>query len=216
MIAMCHAPFDEVEAVSEAGWSGHLHGTWLIAQGVSRHVANICADVARCAVSSHAAGVAGRTADPEGREKKPERLRDRVRELASASLPSLGLTEFTGATEQRIGALVTQTVRWGETRAAACRPDEKSAIGRLARAAGLDVSSYVLARALPAAQDRFDGLLRALAAPHGRSYVLAELNDFLSVLSGPELADAVGLTSPPFSSCRTCACSSRARSTCWP
>jgi hypothetical protein len=72
-------------------------------------------------------------------------------------------------------------------------PTEKSAIRRLAQAAGLDVSSYVLARALPATQGRFDGLLRELAAPHGRSYVLAELNDFLSALSGPELAEAVGL-----------------------
>jgi hypothetical protein len=72
-------------------------------------------------------------------------------------------------------------------------PDEKSAIQRLVREAGLDVSSCVLARALPAAQGKFDGLLRALAAPHGRSYVLAELNDFLGALSGPELAEAVGL-----------------------
>jgi uncharacterized protein (DUF1778 family) len=71
-------------------------------------------------------------------------------------------------------------------------PDQKSAIRRLARAAGLDVSSYVLARALPATQGMFDGLLRALAEPHRRSYVLAELNDFLSALSGPELAEAVG------------------------
>jgi uncharacterized protein (DUF1778 family) len=71
-------------------------------------------------------------------------------------------------------------------------PKEKAAIRRLARAAGQDVSSYVLARALPAAQGRFDGLLRALAAPDDRSYVLAELNDFLSTLSAPELAEAVG------------------------
>jgi hypothetical protein len=72
-------------------------------------------------------------------------------------------------------------------------PDEKSAIRRLAHAAGLDVSSYVLSRVLPAVQGRFDGLLRALARSHGRSYVLADLNDFLSALSGPELAEAVGL-----------------------
>jgi hypothetical protein len=71
-------------------------------------------------------------------------------------------------------------------------PNERSAIRRLARAAGLDVSSYVLARVLPAAQGRFDGLLRALAEPHGRSYVLAELNDFLSALSGLELTETVG------------------------
>lgn len=72
-------------------------------------------------------------------------------------------------------------------------PHEKAAIRRLARAAGLDVSSYVLARALPATQGRFDDLVGALAAPQGRSYALAELNDFLSALSGPELAEAVGV-----------------------
>jgi hypothetical protein len=75
-------------------------------------------------------------------------------------------------------------------------PHEKSAIRRLARAAGLDVSSYVLGRALPATHGRFDGLLRALAEPDGRSYVLAELNDFLGALSGPELAEAVGFVDP--------------------
>jgi uncharacterized protein (DUF1778 family) len=71
-------------------------------------------------------------------------------------------------------------------------PREKSAIKRLAREAGLDVSSYVLARALPATQGRFDSLLRALAEPQGRSYVLADLNDFLSALSGSELEEGVG------------------------
>ena len=73
-------------------------------------------------------------------------------------------------------------------------PGEKAAIRRLARAAGLDVSSYVLARALPASAGRFDGLLRELAraGDDERSYVLAELNDFLSALSGPELTAAAG------------------------
>ncbi len=71
-------------------------------------------------------------------------------------------------------------------------PTEKAAIRRLASAAGRDVSSYVLARALPAIQGRFEGLLRDLSAPHGRSYVLAELNDLLRALSGPELEEAVG------------------------
>jgi len=75
-------------------------------------------------------------------------------------------------------------------------PAEKAAIRRLANAAGLDASSYVLARALPASASRFDGLLRELMEAGGdeRSYVLAELNDFLSALSGPELAEAVSPT----------------------
>jgi hypothetical protein len=46
--------------MSRAGWSGHLHGTGLIACRVSRHVANMCADVASCAVAT--AGDAGRAA----------------------------------------------------------------------------------------------------------------------------------------------------------
>lgn len=67
-------------------------------------------------------------------------------------------------------------------------PQEKAELKRQARAAGLDVSSYVLSRALPSTPNRFAQLLAALTAAevsgaadaHGdHRYVLAELNDFL-------------------------------------
>jgi hypothetical protein len=68
--------------------------------------------------------------------------------------------------------------------------------GGRARGPRVGWAGAVVRRALPATQSRFDGLLRALAEPEDHSYVLAELNDFLSALSGPELAEAVGLAEP--------------------
>lgn len=70
-------------------------------------------------------------------------------------------------------------------------PQEKAALKRQARAAGLDVSTYVLSRALPGETSRFAQLLDALAgadstgddgagtASDDHRYALAELNDFL-------------------------------------
>jgi hypothetical protein len=70
-------------------------------------------------------------------------------------------------------------------------PRQKAKLKRMAAAAGEDVSSYVLSRALPAPRLRFEQLLTLLddGADHG--YVLAELNDFLSALAPAELAEAV-------------------------
>lgn len=69
-------------------------------------------------------------------------------------------------------------------------PREKSTLKRLARAAGQDVSSYVLARALPDARLQFDGILRRLRDSPDYSHALAELNDFLTSMASAELADA--------------------------
>jgi hypothetical protein len=68
--------------------------------------------------------------------------------------------------------------------------EQKAALRRLAGRAGQDVSSYVLARALPAAALRFDALLRALARESEPGYALAELSDLLASLASGELADA--------------------------
>jgi len=62
---------------------------------------------------------------------------------------------------------------------------------RLAEAAGQDMSSYVLARALPVAGTRFGELVALLAEEPERRYALAELNDLLSALSADEVVDAV-------------------------
>jgi hypothetical protein len=72
-------------------------------------------------------------------------------------------------------------------------PREKTVVKRLAAAAGLDVSAYVLSRAVPAHRVRFEELLREMvdAGRHGRSYVLAELNNLLTQLTRAELREAV-------------------------
>ena len=80
-------------------------------------------------------------------------------------------------------------------------PDQKAKLKAIAASAGLDVSSYVLGRALPPKRARVEVLLDRLAARQERRAALAELNDLLTEISGPELADALenldvdGLTS---------------------
>jgi len=68
---------------------------------------------------------------------------------------------------------------------------EKAALKRLARAAGLDVSTFVLARVLPANSARVSGIIRALREDDDHRFALAELNDALSSLATGELAEAV-------------------------
>jgi len=72
-------------------------------------------------------------------------------------------------------------------------PAEKAAIERLATSAGMDLSTYLRTRALPAHRERFDELVGRLedADPSDRSYVLAELNDLLAGLASAELSEAV-------------------------
>lgn len=79
-------------------------------------------------------------------------------------------------------------------------PAQKAALRRLARAAGMDVSAYVLARALPAAAERFAAALDALRGEDQPRYALAELNDVVTGLGAGEFveatrrADLAGLT----------------------
>ncbi|MGH7564408.1 MAG: plasmid mobilization protein [Gemmatimonadota bacterium] len=70
-------------------------------------------------------------------------------------------------------------------------PAQKTALKRLARRAGLDVSSYVLSRVLPEARSRLDGILRALRREENQRFALAELNDFLHDLAPVQFGDAV-------------------------
>ena len=72
-------------------------------------------------------------------------------------------------------------------------PQQKVALRRRARAAGVDVSTYVLSRVLPPAQDRFADILRSFRAADDRRYTLAALNDFLSALAPIEYAEAVAV-----------------------
>jgi uncharacterized protein (DUF1778 family) len=70
-------------------------------------------------------------------------------------------------------------------------PEQKRALKRRAREAGLDLSAYVLAHVLPAATERFAELLRALEDDRERRFVLAELNDLLTALGPTELGGVV-------------------------
>ena len=57
---------------------------------------------------------------------------------------------------------------------------QKAVLKRRAAAAGLDVSSYVLACVLPPTDDRFAQILQALADELDHRFALAELNDYLT------------------------------------
>ncbi|MEO7455738.1 MAG: hypothetical protein ABIY52_05705 [Gemmatimonadaceae bacterium] len=68
---------------------------------------------------------------------------------------------------------------------------QKESLRRRARAAGLDVSAYVLSRALPPADVRFAAILGSIQKTDGGRAAFAELSDFLSALTPAEFSDAV-------------------------
>ena len=70
-------------------------------------------------------------------------------------------------------------------------PGEKETLKRLAQSAGQDLSSYVLARALPSHRLRFEEILQCLAEEEDHRFALAELNDFLTALAPVELPEVV-------------------------
>lgn len=72
-------------------------------------------------------------------------------------------------------------------------PRQKALLKRRANAAGLDVSVYVLARALPPEADRFAQLLRSLAFEASPRFSLAELNDFLTACAAALFVEAVAV-----------------------
>ncbi|MDB4891371.1 MAG: hypothetical protein JWL61_3226 [Gemmatimonadetes bacterium] len=74
-------------------------------------------------------------------------------------------------------------------------PRQKAALKRSAASAGLDVSTWVLARVLPSEIDRFRDLLRSLEVDANRRFALAELNDFLHALAPIEFSTALTETS---------------------
>ena len=70
-------------------------------------------------------------------------------------------------------------------------PRQKAALKRHAREAGVDVSTFVLARARPLEQDRFADLLRALRDDRDERFALAALHDFLVACPSSAFATAV-------------------------
>jgi hypothetical protein len=80
--------------------------------------------------------------------------------------------------------------------------EEKSAIRRAARLAGMDMSAYVLSRVLPPPAGAFQRAVAALNGPDKPAFALARINSFLSQLAAPELRQAVAaapeVALPPF------------------
>jgi hypothetical protein len=70
-------------------------------------------------------------------------------------------------------------------------PRQKAALKQRAALAGMDVSAFVLARALPDEAVRFAELLRALGDARRERFAFAELNDFLEACAPAVFADAV-------------------------
>jgi len=70
-------------------------------------------------------------------------------------------------------------------------PAQKAALKRHARLAGLDVSTYVLSRALPVAGAQVADVLHRLAGDDGHRFALAELNDLLAALPPAAFMEAV-------------------------
>lgn len=69
--------------------------------------------------------------------------------------------------------------------------EQKRALRRLARRAGRDVSSYVLARVLPAAGEAAAEIARALRRDEDSRFALAALADLLSELAPAEIGSAL-------------------------
>lgn len=74
-------------------------------------------------------------------------------------------------------------------------PAEKAAIRRAAEHAGVDMSAYVLGRALPAPAMHLQACVEACAGPAPPGFGLAELNTLLTSWTTAELREAVA--TPP-------------------
>ena len=74
---------------------------------------------------------------------------------------------------------------------------QKAMLKRRAQASGLDLSSYVLSRALPAEAERFAAIVRSVQNDARRSYALAELNDFLVAAAPDTFAESMDVVPSP-------------------
>ncbi len=68
---------------------------------------------------------------------------------------------------------------------------QKAELKRQAKRAGLDMSTYVLRRALPASRSRVAEVIGRLSEGEGQRFALADLNDLLTGIAAGEFADAV-------------------------
>lgn len=69
---------------------------------------------------------------------------------------------------------------------------DKAALKRAAKAAGMDVSAYVLARALPERRARWDALMAGLADDPKPSFRLSAVHDLLADAAPVDFGEVVG------------------------
>jgi uncharacterized protein (DUF1778 family) len=70
-------------------------------------------------------------------------------------------------------------------------PAEKATLRKLARQAGLDLSTYVLTRVLPPARARVSAIVRALRDDEDHRFPLAELHDLVAGLPRAAFLDTL-------------------------
>jgi uncharacterized protein (DUF1778 family) len=75
-------------------------------------------------------------------------------------------------------------------------PEEKAAIQRAARRAGMGMSEFVLSRVLSAYEQKVQDLLGDLRDGPAQRFALAELNDLLARLTTEELRRAIAAAPP--------------------
>jgi hypothetical protein len=75
--------------------------------------------------------------------------------------------------------------------------EEKAAIRRAAKRAGMDMSGYVLSRVLPVPAAQFRDCVAACVGTASPSFALAELNSLLSAFTAGELRTATEAPPPP-------------------
>jgi hypothetical protein len=76
-------------------------------------------------------------------------------------------------------------------------PAQKSELTRCARAAGLDLSAWILGALLPDKRERFKALVRTLAESSEPAFVLAEIHDLLAAAGRAEVGKITDLIDAP-------------------
>jgi hypothetical protein len=103
----------------------------------------------------------------------------------------LGRRQYTRIDILRVGAKIPAMPVKTRQLQIRVSPEQKAALKRQAHAAGIDVSTYVLARVLPPPSDRFAAILRDVRNDANHRFALAELNDFLHACPPGAFGDAV-------------------------
>ena len=113
---------------------------------------------------------------------------------------SVELCQYVRIDSTRVPLYRTSMARKSEQLQIRVTAAQKTRLRQLARRAGVDVSTYVLAQAMPATHERFQRAVTALRNEADHRYTFAELSEILVPLGAAELertvsgADTTGLS----------------------